>query len=612
MKKFLLSVMCFISIISCNVFAGEQNFDQLKDNNKIYKNISLKIGSNILNIDGTENIMDSPAYISNSGYTMMPVRSIVDALTSKKAHVDWYPDKNKVIIIYEEKTIDLTIGSDIMYINGIEYNIGTPAEISKDRIFIPLRDLCHAFKIPDDNILWNEKDSTVQIYTNVKYGNEFVTDYKIIPTYSESIVPFVNSEGYIGYIDNKGNIISEPVWDKAYITSDTDKFNNNRAIVRKNNKYGIIDNKENIIVSPLYNYIKNVYDNYYIVNKNKKYGVINNNGDVIIPVEYDNILKSDKNNFIVQKDNKYNLINENGNLIGDNTWDFLSGYSEGVLGAVNSDKNIYGFIDINGKMVSKADIEFETEKGEKIEISYKKILEPSEGISIFEAYNGISGYINTDGKIIAVFKKDYKELNNFKNGVVVVNENGTNYLIDKYGKEIKNTNYKILNDFNCNRSFIEKDGLYAVIDNNGNLITDFLFSDCRSFSENMAAVKMNNKWGFVDINGNVIIEPKWDYVTDFAFGRASVSDYRSNIVKLIDKNSNFIGGDFWDYTGNIYFNNEVSEDLILVEKNKKFGIVRINGDVIIPPQYDNILSGSEYGEFLLKKDKEYFSINLKI
>lgn len=203
MKKFLLSVMCFISIISCNVFAGEQNFDQLKDNNKIYKNISLKIGSNILNIDGTENIMDSPAYISNSGYTMMPVRSIVDALTSKKAHVDWYPDKNKVIIIYEEKTIDLTIGSDIMYINGIEYNIGTPAEISKDRIFIPLRDLCHAFKISDDNILRNEKDSTVQIYTNVKYENEFVTDYKIIPTYSENIVPFVNSEGYIGYIDNK-------------------------------------------------------------------------------------------------------------------------------------------------------------------------------------------------------------------------------------------------------------------------------------------------------------------------------------------------------------------------------------------------------------------------
>ena len=53
MKKFLLSVICFVSIMYCNVFAGEQSFDQLKDNNKLYKNISLKIGSNILNIDGT-------------------------------------------------------------------------------------------------------------------------------------------------------------------------------------------------------------------------------------------------------------------------------------------------------------------------------------------------------------------------------------------------------------------------------------------------------------------------------------------------------------------------------------------------------------------------------
>ena len=97
MKKFLLSVICFVSIMYCNVFAGEQSFDQLKDNNKLYKNISLKIGSNILNIDGTENIMDSPA------------------------------------------------------------------EISKDRIFIPLRNLYHAFEIPDENIIWDSIEQTVKI-----------------------------------------------------------------------------------------------------------------------------------------------------------------------------------------------------------------------------------------------------------------------------------------------------------------------------------------------------------------------------------------------------------------------------------------------------------------
>ena len=142
----------YLPVFDVNEFELKNDFVKIIDPlanynkpNKFDRHISLKIGSNILNIDGTENIMDSPAYISNSGYTMMPVRSIVDALTSKKAHVDWYPDKNKVIITYEEKTIDLTIGSDIMYINGIEYSIETPDEISKDRIFIPLRDLCHVF-----------------------------------------------------------------------------------------------------------------------------------------------------------------------------------------------------------------------------------------------------------------------------------------------------------------------------------------------------------------------------------------------------------------------------------------------------------------------------------
>ncbi len=160
----------YLPVFDVNEFELKNDFVKIIDPlanynklNKFDKHISLKIGSNILNIDGTENIMDSPAYISNSGYTMMPVRSIVDALTSKKAHVDWYPDKNKVIITYEEKTIDLTIGSDIMYINGIEYSIGTPAEISKDRIFIPLRDLCYAFGIPDKNIIWDSVEQTVKI-----------------------------------------------------------------------------------------------------------------------------------------------------------------------------------------------------------------------------------------------------------------------------------------------------------------------------------------------------------------------------------------------------------------------------------------------------------------
>lgn len=61
----------------------------------------------------------------------------------------------------------------------------------------------------------------------------------------------------------------------------------------------------------------------------------------------------------------------------------------------------------------------------------------------------------------------------------------------------------------------------------------------------------------------------------------------------------------YDYIKNVY------DNYYIVNKNKKFGIVSINGDVIIPPHYDNILSGNEYGEFLLKKDKKYFSINLK-
>ena len=39
----------------------------------------------------------------------------------------------------------------------------SPAEISKDRIFIPLRNLYHAFEIPDENIIWDSIEQTVKI-----------------------------------------------------------------------------------------------------------------------------------------------------------------------------------------------------------------------------------------------------------------------------------------------------------------------------------------------------------------------------------------------------------------------------------------------------------------
>ncbi len=227
MKKFLLPLLCMA--LSCNVFASEKF--EIK-----YKNISLNIGSEILDVNGKKNIMDSPAYISNYGYTMLPVRSIAEAIGSDYISIDWYPEKSKVIIIDEAKTIDLTIGSNIMYINGEEYNMVSPAEISKDRIFISIRDLCHAFDIPDSNIIWNENEQSVKVIKEYKF-----IDYDEINNIAKE---FLNEgsnqlfiqENTVRY--NKGSNIYIDI--ENYIIKNIDeKFNISNYIVTETNKEDI-------------------------------------------------------------------------------------------------------------------------------------------------------------------------------------------------------------------------------------------------------------------------------------------------------------------------------------------------------------------------------------
>ena len=111
-------------------------------------------------VDGKEVIFDAPPFIEGD-HVLVPVRSIAEALDFD---VEWLPNLNCVIIKSKpgkpEKSIDIFIGEYYALVDNRGINLDSPAKISGDRTFVPLRFVSENMGA---DVVWNGKTHTVQI-----------------------------------------------------------------------------------------------------------------------------------------------------------------------------------------------------------------------------------------------------------------------------------------------------------------------------------------------------------------------------------------------------------------------------------------------------------------
>ena len=159
-----------------------------------------------------------------------------------------------------------------------------------------------------------------------------------------------------------------------------------------------------------------------------------------------------------------------------------------------------------------------------------------------------------------------------------------------------------------------RDNKYGYINTTRRIIIPHQYEDARLFSDGVAAVKINGKWGYIDTTGTAIISPQYDDATDFIYGFAQVKmghkwyciNHNDKCVFVITYKSNdaFRDGDgsVWsnnmkiqpyDYTNFIIISayediKKLSQNVFMVSRNGKFGIINGWGDEIVSPQYDKI------------------------
>lgn len=132
-----------------------------RDDSTFTTTIAVTIGADKLTAGKTEIALDVPAYISE-GYTMLPVRAVTEAL-SGSAIVRWDDATKTVTLTFGQRVVNMTVGSKVMVINGVNVQMAKACEITDSRAFIPLRDLGYALGLNDSKINWDDATKTATL-----------------------------------------------------------------------------------------------------------------------------------------------------------------------------------------------------------------------------------------------------------------------------------------------------------------------------------------------------------------------------------------------------------------------------------------------------------------
>ena len=110
--------------------------------------------------------------------------------------------------------------------------------------------------------------------------------------------------------------------------------------------------------------------------------------------------------------------------------------------------------------------------------------------------------------------------------------------------------------------------------------------------------KSTNKYGTMDKNGNIIIPATYDNIIDF-YGDQCISVMINREVGIVNSKQEFVV-EFGRYDMISKFN----DTSFIAEKDKKFGIVSTNDEVIVDLIYDSMDTTAD-GNILACKDNKY-------
>ncbi len=202
------------------------------------------------------------------------------------------------------------------------------------------------------------------------------------------------------------------------------------------------------------------------------------------------------------------------------------------------------------------------------------------------------GFIDYKGNIIIPDTFDKAE--DFSEGLAQVEIKGKWGFINKKGELVVKPVYKSVHRFSGGRAAVELNGKRGYIDSKGTIVIPLIFDNARYFKDGGAWVLLKGKWGYINKNGNFIIQPGFKEASDFSEGFCWVKV--GMLWGLIDSTTKIIIP-FSDQNHQIYSASgakkilcDVKYGLIVTKEKGKTGFSTITDrKKIIPSKFDEVL-----------------------
>ncbi|KOS07734.1 hypothetical protein AM493_18035 [Flavobacterium akiainvivens] len=198
----------------------------------------------------------------------------------------------------------------------------------------------------------------------------------------------------------------------------------------------------------------------------------------------------------------------------------------------------------------------------------------------------------------------------FSNGVFVVQKKKHYGLYSVKNKEIVPVEYDWLLPRSYNLFLAQRKKKHGIINSSGSVILPLIYNSTTIYNDTFIIARLaSGNYNIFDLSGKQL-QP-FDYkifalYKDVAFCSDGKKCYLINLnnlesPKLLDIDS-FAEYGFFDYEQHGYH---------VFKKDNKFGVMSYKGEILIPPQYDELLHiHSITEEFVAKKDGKYGILNV--
>jgi hypothetical protein len=359
-----------------------------------------------------------------------------------------------------------------------------------------------------------------------------------------------------------------------------------------------------------------------VVNKNKKrWSLYDFSGNKILNKQYKSIRSYQEGMIAVQNDeSRWGFADEKGTLVIEPKYTYVSDFKNGkaLVKLPEAGKNDYRLIDKKEKKLYT---------GREAQLFYLGVIRyrncsdtlKREGEPETELYYGVPpdrydcyslaeyGYVRVkNGTYTGVLTPEGREvvqayqdtvyrasadtifLYKRNNGLVGFADRYCNTTLNLTGK------FEMVQPLQEGYSKFKKDGLFGFMDAYGNVPIAPKYSACTEFYDGMVAVFLKGKWGFIDKQENLTVQPYYKEVKPFRHGFAQVKN-NSNKWIFINKNGVPVNTTLYDQF------RKVKNEKYIVIKNKNWGITYANGKEILSPKYEYL---EEMSDTLIKVKKD--------